>query len=295
MDAPHTFLFYDYIPTLADHVIDFPKERYTCWGITPKHIYPPFDVNSVKDNDIVFVKTDLLPQFFHHLYGKIKKRFILLTGVAGLDVGPAAARFLEEDKIIRWIGCNLCFQHPKAVKIPIAFEEPERRRGGTADGDGGDQQLLRHLYANSKSATNKIDKLLITYIGQTHGTRRNVKDYFSGKDFVNFADKMDFENYMNTINDYKFVLCPRGCGTDTHRFWEVSLMGSIPVVERNGLWDLYDKFPCIIVDSFAQVTREVLDAFIPDIEKRKNIERYLVIQYFNEGLKKIIDSVANSV
>jgi hypothetical protein len=289
------FLYYNYIPTLADHVIDSPKEAYTRWGITPKHNYPPFDANNVKDNDIIFVKANLLPQFFHHLYGRIQKRFILLTGVSDVDIPPHAAKLLEEGKIIRWIGCNLCFQHPKVVKIPIAFEETERCRGGPSTGEGGDQQLLSELRDGRRAVGEKTCKLLVTHMGNTHASRGQMKDIFAGKEFAHFMGKMDFESYMKTIDEYRFVLCPRGCGTDTHRFWEVLLMGSIPVVEKDGLWDLYDNFPCVIVDKFANVSRELLESYILNEEKQKNVDKYLVIDNFKSFVDGVVASAGGSL
>ena len=55
------------------------------------------------------------------------------------------------------------------------------------------------------------------------------------KNFIERADKLKFHDYIKKLNDYKFVLCPRGKGTDTHRFWEILLVGSVPIVEKNGL------------------------------------------------------------
>jgi hypothetical protein len=55
---------------------------------------------------------------------------------------------------------------------------------------------------------------------------------------------------MHAISSHKFVICMRGNGLDTHRFCEILLMGSVPVVEHSGLDDMYSQFPCLIVDSF---------------------------------------------
>tara|TARA_B100001094_G_C18112103_1_gene761802 strand:- start:202 stop:1059 length:858 start_codon:yes stop_codon:yes gene_type:complete len=274
-------LFYNYIPIIAKHVIDFPKDIYKQLGITPKHNYPPFNINNIKDNDIIFVKTDLLPQFFKFLYNKIYNKFILLTGVAGLDVNNEYKKYLDDDKIIKWIGCNICFQHHKVFKIPIGFEEPERCLGSTI-GEGGDQDLLYKLYKSRKKIIDKKDKLLITYIGDTHSSRNNINETLLNKSFVDIIDKMPFENYMEKINEYMYVLCPRGAGSDTHRFWEVLLMGSIPIVERNGISDLYNNFPCIIVDNFSELTLDMLSNYIIDIDKYDNIDKYLFIDSFNK-------------
>jgi hypothetical protein len=32
---------------------------------------------------------------------------------------------------------------------------------------------------------------------------------------------------------FQFIACPRGNGTDTHRFWEALYRGSVPVVKRS--------------------------------------------------------------
>ena len=36
--------------------------------------------------------------------------------------------------------------------------------------------------------------------------------------------------YAKVASSYSYVLCPRGNGLDTHRFWETLYRGSVPVV-----------------------------------------------------------------
>ena len=262
----HIFIFYNYLPKLADHILDV---RYSNRKV--HHNYPPFIINNIKNNDIIFVKTDLLPVFFNKYYPYIKTKFYLLTGVAGLDVCNSFFRYLDDDKIIKWLGCNILFKHPKIFKIPIAFEENEL--------PGGDQLLLNILYNKKLYLKNKINKLLITSMGNTHNSRSSIQSLFKNTSYCDIMnERLPFETFMNTIHKYKFVLSPRGRGTDTHRFWEILLMGSIPVVESSGLDDLYNKFPCIIVNSFKEINKELLDSYQFDFEKEKNIERYLIVE-----------------
>ena len=101
---------------------------------------------------------------------------------------------------------------------------------------------------------------------------------------LNFYQNYNFSEYLSAINDNKFVLCPRGCGTDTHRFWEIIFTGSIPVLESCGLDDLYDKFPCIIVNNLEEVSKELLDNFKLNEEKVENVDKFLII----DNLKKEI-------
>ena len=279
------FVYYNYLPLLASHIIDLPRSNYLSVGITPKHNNPPFHVEDIKRNDIIFVKTDLLGHFFHHYYNQLQVPFYLITGVSDYPIDERFVDILNHEKIIKWFGHNITITHPKCVKLPIAFDENERCRGGPADGESGDQLLLQKLYEQRKTFRSKKNKLLVTHIGNTHSSRKHVTKYFEDKTFADFIGKKSFEDYMEKINEYKFVLCPRGNGEDTHRFWEVMLMGSVPVVERNGLADFFGIFPCIIVDKFADVNGQRLTEFAYDEEKAKNIKTYLFIEDFKVFFK----------
>lgn len=279
------FAYYNFLPVLADHILDLPAHHYINMGIRPNHTYPPFVVKNIKSDEIIFVKTDLLPYFFNTYYARIKVPFYLITGVSDYPIDERYRIFLDQDKIIKWFGHNITIMHSKCIKIPIAFDERERRRGSSANGEGGDQVLLQKLYNQKRGFSSKKNKLLVTHIGNTHSSRKNVTKYFEGKDFAHFIGKKSFEDYMEKINEYKFVLCPRGNGEDTHRFWEVMLMGSVPVVERNGLVDFFGIFPCIIVDKFGDVNEKLLLEFVYDEEKSKNIKTYLFIEDFKVFFK----------
>lgn len=276
------FLFYDFCPSISNHVLDLPKSSYTKWGIYPKHNQTKFVPYKVEEGQKVYVKPDLLLKFFKKCFPRIKNRFILITSGAGKDTGQEYEKYLNDDKIIQWFGTNILFTHKKVHKIPIGFGSPERRRGGTAlpkDLFSGDQELLNQFYSERIPFENKIDKILLTSLGNTHKSRDFVKNIESNEIFFKL-EKVPWQDYMKNLAKYKFVLCPRGCGTDTHRFWETLLHGSVPVVESSGLDDLYEKFPCIIVNNFGEVNREIIENFHYDEGKSKSIEKYLLIENF---------------
>ena len=277
------FIYYNYLPSLASHIIDFPISRYAGSGIKPKHNYPDFRIDKIKQNDIIFVKTDLLRSFLTQVYASISCQFYLITGSSDYPIDDKYLEVLNHGKIIKWFGQNMTLSHERAVKVPIGFEENERRVNGPADGEGGDQLLLAQLHSKKKCFDDKANGLLITYASDTHRSRRDINRIFSGKAFAKFIPKMRFEDYMLAINDYRYVLCPRGNGVDTHRFWEILLMGSVPVVEKGGLSDLYEKFPCVIVESLSDLSeiKSMIINFSYDNVKANNIEKYLRLDTFN--------------
>lgn len=275
------FLCYNFLPTLCDYIIDFPLQNYLKFGIHPLHNYKQLDFTKLKNNDKIFVKTDLLPYFFHNLFSKIKVNFYLVTGVSDIEVDNKYLNYLNNSKIIKWVGVNISIQNnPKIHKILIGFQEPDRSRNGSADGEGGDQEILYNSYRIKKKFSEKINKLFISYFNNTHSSRNNIQNIFKKNEksnFVVFGEKIPFQKYLNELNNYKFVLCPRGNGLDTHRFSEILLMNSVPIIEKNGLSDLYSKFPCIIVNNFNEVTYDLLKQLEFDDEKYETFLNYILI------------------
>jgi hypothetical protein len=53
---------------------------------------------------------------------------------------------------------------------------------------------------------------------------------------------------------FAFTLSPAGAGLDCHRTWEALLLGSIPVVLRSPLDELFTQLPVVIVDDWSEVT-----------------------------------------
>lgn len=270
------FICYNYLPSLADYVIDLPNDNYLSVGITPLHNYPVLNINKLQNGDKIFVKTDLLKYFLSTILPNIKTKFYLITGVSDYEIDDSYLTYLTDDKIIKWIGVNISIQkHPKICKLLIGFQEPDRRRNGPAQGEGGDQELLYKMYTVKSIFFDKKDKLFIPHFSNTHSSRENIKTIFNSLSYIDQGNKTDFENYLKEINDYKFVLCPRGNGLDTHRFCEILIMGSVPIVEKNGLCDLYEKFPCIIVNNFNEITNELFDNYTLDVNKYTMFEKYI--------------------
>jgi len=94
------FICYNFLPVLADYIFDLPLERYSEYGIIPLHDYRPLDLNKLKNGEKIFVKTDLLVQFFIQVYPKIKNRFYLITGVSDYEIDDQYLIYLNDDKLI---------------------------------------------------------------------------------------------------------------------------------------------------------------------------------------------------
>jgi len=238
--GPPAHLSYNRLPLLANVVMD---GNYQGSGVAAQHKYP-FHTPLVK-GDVVFVKTDIL-DYFIRTHDQ-RTAVTLVTGVS--DLSPSAEQckqILDNPGVVRWLGCNIPVSHPKITKVLIGVGERERANG--------DHDTLRRLHASRLSWKDKSDDICVPYHGATHGSRTREPT----------LSKLPFEEYMTAIGQHKFVVCMRGNGLDTHRFSEILLMGSVPVVLTSPLDDLYSQFPCLIVESYDHVDTST---FVWDLEK----------------------------
>ena len=216
-------LCYNRLPLLANVVFD---ANYANTGVTAQHSYPfryPF-----QKGDIVFVKTDYL-SYVLKTY-PITVPITLVTGVS--DLSPSqedCESILQCENVRNWIGCNIPVSHPKIRKVLIGVGEPGRQNGN--------HDVLKRLHLNRPSWNEKKDDVCVPYHSNTHEDRQ----------LAHTLPKLPFEEYMKEIGKYKFVRCVRGNGLDTHRFCEILLMGSVPVIDHSPLDDLYSQFPCKFV------------------------------------------------
>lgn len=220
---------YNRLPLLANIVYDgdYSKDK-----ISVQHKYPMKPV--VTRGDVVFVKTDFLTMVLDNR--RFDNPITLVTGVSDLSPKPSdCQRILENPNIRKWVGCNIPVSHPKIIKMPIGFGEKERIHGNVSS--------LRNLHANRVPWNEKKSEVCIPWHNATHKTR----------ELATTLPRMPFEEYMQEISKYKFVICQRGNGIDTHRVYETLWMGSVPVIQHCELDDMYSQWPVILVDDFANI------------------------------------------
>ena len=188
---------------------------------------------------------------------------------------------------IRILVQNNEYDHPKVGIMPIGI-----RDCGTVVAM---HRRFDHKYLLEKGVSTRTMsggntrpiKCLLCFSVWTHPSRQECYDLFAGaQSFVyNLNDAADtadareapanqFEKvpaslvYQKTLES-RYALCPRGCGVDTHRFYECIYLGCVPIVTRtNTVFDrLYAPdtgFPCLVVERWTDVTEELLDRLYPE-------------------------------
>jgi hypothetical protein len=68
----------------------------------------------------------------------------------------------------------------------------------------------------------------------------------------------DFEGFLEEMTSHRFVLCPPGNGTDTHRLWEALYSRTIPVALAHPAMNAFRDLPILFVEDFRQLTHNFL-------------------------------------
>jgi hypothetical protein len=125
--------------------------------------------------------------------------------------------------------------------LPIGIENLRLARNG----------FKSSMKRNSKKGISQESTIMVGPFGPTHEKRKEIYESFRNSNcwkVFNFPISPD--EFQRLHRHFRFTLCPRGNGVDTHRVWESIYRGSWPIVEKDS-WSLSlkDRFPLVIVDS----------------------------------------------
>ena len=193
------------------------------------------------DQDLViFISVDALEKFRRMLeiiFPDFEGTFVIDPRDGGLWEKPD------------WIGPNARWAAPhipnpfdsSGLCLPIGVQELSLNRNGRA------------AYLTFQPVKNKL--VLVGPFGPTHQARSVFSGWFGTSTIDVMHRRLRPNAYARLASDYKFVVCPRGNGIDTHRFWETLYRGSIPIVESSN-WAKYFQshgVPMVVVSDFEEL------------------------------------------
>lgn len=185
--------------------------------------------------------------------------------------------------LIKWFGQNIDVEDEKIVSIPIGLENsmwfPEVKK---------QEKILNKSYEEK----NYKNLLYVCHNIRTNPPERlEPYDIFKNKSWVTMeygTNGNNFDNYLDKLFTHKFVLCPEGNGTDTHRTWETLYVKSIPIEKRNLNNRFYTDLPICFVDNWSDINEEFLNKEYERITNTKwNLEK-LDFNYWRKTINSII-------
>ncbi|MBU6384242.1 MAG: hypothetical protein KGQ49_05350 [Verrucomicrobia bacterium] len=219
--------------------------RFLCdWRLTPTETFNPKDV---KAGDTIFVEYQLLHKF-RKMARKIKHPFIVISpNVEGYSDGPLPGpheKLLRIPNVAGWFVQNL--DRPMSDRlfpIPIGLCNTFWQQG--------DLKLVKEK-----------ERDIFCYVNFSLGTnwdkRKPCWDYFENKNWAQKRIGRPFQTFLDDLSRSVFVISPPGNGLDCHRTWEALYFKCYPVVLSSTLDPLYEGLPVVVVNSWDEVTEELL-------------------------------------
>ena len=220
------------------------KESEFVWYINDKF--------NLRNNDIIFCQTEILPQLFKILKKQKKlKNLILISHQSDKTVN----NYLYSKKpksIIAWFGTNVVTNKKDVKAIPIGVNND-----------------YMYMYPIAEDFTNKnfkkyLEKKKLLYLNFNTNTRflqrYHAKQFFRDTHYVIYDENiLSKGEYLEKINNARFVLCPWGNGFDTHRLWESIYSNSIPIVVSHKAYESFKVLPIVFVNKFKNLNFEKIN------------------------------------
>jgi len=223
---------------------------------------------------VIYLCTDMVPQFVREHLPRRSTAFTLVTGDSDLAVaaGPIAERVLDaltsHPMLAGWYAQNRVFEHPKLHAMPIGLDyhtlSPSEGGGrahpwGTRRVPVDQERQLARIGGSAGSITAKEPLAFCNWhFAIERGNRRECRRRASPSAVRYQSDFARREASWRMNTRCAFTLSPAGAGLDCHRTWEALLLGSIPVVLRSPLDELFARLPVVVVDDWSEVTPTLL-------------------------------------
>lgn len=157
--------------------------------------------------------------------------------------------YLDNDKVLHIFCQNLLFQDKKATILPIGIANNQWVHGN--------KQLL------ITTPINKTKQILASFSTHTNFEARNTCEIIlRSKSIINHRFNSQ-KDYINSLAEHKYVICPEGNGVDTHRFWEALLMKAVPIVLNSPFIENIKTLgvPLIIINSWSEINPDKLPSY----------------------------------
>lgn len=254
----------DSLRNSADHIFDESKS---------------INTNEVKENDIIFLNSDLIEVFFNVYDKNINERYILITHNSDRNIGEFEIAHMSKN-VIHWYAQNLLVEENKNVSfIPIGLENLRRLKSG------------RKRWF--KKAINKKTKLILSSfnIFTNYKVRLPAQNFLNTLNFIDTKEIKSTKNYFDNLTNYMFVICPEGNGADTHRIWESLLLNVIPIVIDTPFSKNLknNSIPCLYLKDWDDLQNYSETDLIEIYKKlsRHNVAQFSTFEYWFNKIKDL--------
>jgi|GEM_PF-628067 len=233
------------------------------------------DTENVCIGDIIFVRSDMLHDFFKKVLPKIKNRFILLSNNADNNISIEYKAY-KKNMVMHWYAQNLLYEETNVTPLPIGIANLRYHKE-------------INLINKARSSMNtKKNKILLAF--RPNPERIEIRKKLSGIKTTDDVGNVDKKTYYERIAEYKFIASPEGNGIDCHRTWESMYLKSVPIVIKNVMTEYFEKIglPIMTIDKWEDLIK-IDESFLDkkyDEMKRRFDSPALYIDYWQKLISK---------
>ena len=183
----------------------------------------------------------------------LKNRFVLVTHNSDENITEKYIPILNNDKLIAMYSQNPCIHHPKLNLVPIGIANSMWPHGNM----DVLSQVMTHLGVIQKQK----DVYFNFNIHTNQHKRQECFDILKNK--IQFDSMKPYYDYIHSLSQCRFAICPDGNGIDSHRIWECYYLGVVPILLDSVFARKLEKvIPCIILNSWHEFDIEVCKQYV---------------------------------
>ena len=228
----------------------------------------------LKENDVIFCNTHFVEYLFKDLKSCNLKNLKLITHQSDIPINKRLYN-KKPDCISEWYGININYEDNNLIPIPI----------GISNYYSPKNLFYKDFKKSNLDSYQKINEIYVNFNVNTNRKVREklVKNLENKASFYIEKEKKNLNEYLSSLINFKYVMCPEGNGIDTHRFWETIYAGSIPVSEKNITLKAAEGIPVILLNSYNELSAEMI--FDYDLKEGNfNIQK-LTVEYWIDLIK----------
>ncbi|RLF30315.1 MAG: hypothetical protein DRN14_00230 [Thermoplasmata archaeon] len=219
-----------------------------------------FDQEEVIPGPIIYGRTHVIAEKLHLI--RSLGSCILLTSFSDASLTHEMMRQCPPN-VVHWFSNNAMVDDQRVTNLPIGFRFSRDSQ----------ELCLALIREGRRERKNLMYVNFMRQIPRIPNPREGLYEQFAGLEWTTakggFAENyVEIGEFYQDIQSHDYVLSPPGAGIDCHRHWESIALGSIPVVLRSPVTDILDDMPCLRVNDWSEVTRERLEAELPELQKR---------------------------
>lgn len=180
----------------------------------------------ISEKEIVFVKSNMLKDFFENVHPNISNRYILISHNSDEIIDERYLKYID-DKIIHWFPHNGLIDHPKLTPIPFGLDNKHLSFLG-------DTSFLQKMIKMSNKNTKK-NRIFYGFSVSTNKTERGpaLASLKKAKSSDTTSSFLDAGKYLKKLIEYNFVASPPGNGLDSPRQWQAFYLNIVPILKSN--------------------------------------------------------------